>query len=860
MNNFTTWPRSLPLLTWRQRLPWLLVAILLPLLLLLFGMGFISGQVAHVAAGSNTAIATASQNETLQLQKEAEPEVIYAGEAVMYTFTITNSGAISLADLILTDDHLGLIKDDFEPIEPDQSFTIIWPVPVYESVANVATITGTLFGSSEEVTVTAVAWVRVITPALEFAVAADPELIISGEEVEFSYVVSNSGNVTLTDVVIDSELFGFIPGEPLELNPDESVTFTRQMNLALTTTEVATVTAQHPLDHITATASIIVNVIDPAIQINKTATPAVVLSGETVTYTYHVTNSGNVTLTAISVVDDQLGPVGTPFALAPGAGVTQIMTDTITGSVTNEATATGQHPLGTVQASDSATVTVISPQIQLRKTADPTVVLSGETVTYSYRVTNSGDVTLAQITIQDDQLGQVGAPFALAPGSTLTRTMAVPITSNTTNVATATGHHPAGGSVQASDTASVTVIGPAIQLSKTVAPPVIVNGETVTYTFRITNSGNIVLTSVTLFDDHLGQLGSPQTLAPNGTVTLVRTATPQVDVTNMATVTGSHPRGTVSAQATASVKVNHRVFLPVILNNYPSWQQVGDKPATVSRFYDVAVCGERYLAGTNSGLYRLQGNQWLRETAVPDSHSINRLTFAGSDCNTAYVTTVGSGLWFGRYNNGWQWNRVDSATDVTAAVVVRGNTVFVGSNSGVQWSAVPASGHDHNWQSVNLSGLVLGLTLLPGSDTIFAAVWTKGVYANSGGDPATWTPVGALPNPLVYEAVGSSAGAPYLAGTLGGLYSWQNGNWSAVAATLDSAAFAVTAAGNRLYAGLQHHGVLASYDGGVSWAGMNNGLHMPAGEEFQVRGLFVSADGNDLYAATTSGVWRWPGP
>jgi uncharacterized repeat protein (TIGR01451 family) len=515
-----------------------------------------------------------------------------------------------------------------------------------------------------------------------------------------------------------------------------------------------------------------------------------------------------------------------------------------------------------VVSSTAAAAPADSDVLQLQKEAEPVVIYAGETVTYTFTITNSGHISLTVLILTDDHLDLIEHDIAfLEPQESVTLTWPITVVESVTNLATITGTlHGNGEMVSATATAVVEVIDPAIQIGKTVTPTLILAGETVTYTYAVTNSGDVSLTSVTLVDDHLGPIGTPFTLAPSAAVTLAQTAAPRVDVTNLATVTGTHPLGIVSAQATAFVKVNHRVFLPVTLNSYPSWQQVGNKPEAVARFHDVAVCGERYLAGTNAGLYRLQGNQWLRETAVPDDHTVNRLTFAGSACNAAYVTTAGSGLWFGRYDNGWQWQRVDSGSDVTAAVVVLGNTLFVGNSSGVQWSTIPASGSSHNWQSVNLDGLVLGLTRLPGSDTIFAAVWTKGVYANSGGDLSPWIPVGLLPNLLVYEAVGSSAGTPYLAGTLGGLYRWQSGNWAAVPDAVGSPTFAVSATGSRLYAGLQQHGVLVSYDSGESWSTMNQSLHMPAGEEFQVRGFFVSANGDYIYAATTSGVWRWPAP
>jgi hypothetical protein len=69
---------------------------------------------------------------------------------------------------------------------------------------------------------------------------------------------------------------------------------------------------------------------DPAITLVKTANKQTVVFGEAVTYTYKVTNTGNVTLTNIQVRDDNATPtyggddftVGTVASLAPGASTT----------------------------------------------------------------------------------------------------------------------------------------------------------------------------------------------------------------------------------------------------------------------------------------------------------------------------------------------------------------------------------------------------------------------------------------------------------------------------------------------------------------------------------------------------------
>jgi hypothetical protein len=103
-------------------------------------------------------------------------------------------------------------------------------------------------------------------------------------------------------------------------------------------------------------------------QINITKTPSQtqVISGTNVTYTYVVTNTGNVTMEVVDVNDNILGPIGTVTILDPGKNATFTKTATITSNTTNVATAKGIDFIeNEVTATASATVTIIpTPQVQ----------------------------------------------------------------------------------------------------------------------------------------------------------------------------------------------------------------------------------------------------------------------------------------------------------------------------------------------------------------------------------------------------------------------------------------------------------------------------------------------------------------
>ncbi len=157
-------------------------------------------------------------------------------------------------------------------------------------------------------------------------------------------------------------------------------------------------------------------VIAPDIKVNKTASltgtcpgsdPLAVSVGDTVTYCFNVSNTGDVNLTSVKVIDNIYGHVLATPLLAPGESIEGMVTHTVVKSdepsVTNTANATGTDPLGgTVNDTDDCTINVtIHPDVKLEKTSSPAIVAPGGNVTYTINYTNTGTVPLTDVVITE---------------------------------------------------------------------------------------------------------------------------------------------------------------------------------------------------------------------------------------------------------------------------------------------------------------------------------------------------------------------------------------------------------------------------------------------------------------------------
>ena len=197
--------------------------------------------------------------------------------------------------------------------------------------------------------------------------------------------------------------------------------------------------------------------------------------GAPVTWTYLVRNTGRVTAANISVTDNVAGV--TPVYVSGDANNNNILEQgetwlyratgiAIAGQYSNTGTVRGVGPDGDVVTAQDPShyFGLARAEIQLVKTPSRTVVNRGETVVYTYTVTNNGDVPLRQITLVDDKC----SPVTFVRGDTngdsildLTEiwlyTCSAVINQTTTNTAVVTGRDPANNVVTDQDQATVYV-------------------------------------------------------------------------------------------------------------------------------------------------------------------------------------------------------------------------------------------------------------------------------------------------------------------------------------------------------------------------------------------------------------------
>ncbi|AZH84559.1 isopeptide-forming domain-containing fimbrial protein [Plantibacter sp. PA-3-X8] len=267
--------------------------------------------------------------------------------------------------------------------------------------------------------------------------------------------------------------------------------------------------------------------------------------------------------------------------------------------------ATGLPFFGATSQQDSG----LCSELTIAKSSDPasgTLVTLGQTVTYSITLANTNGTAPAEVDLTDDLSSvlddaTVASAPAVSSGTSLTIdpiadesfriSGVIPVGGQTTITYAVTINDPATGDRQLSNyviptgttpptscdpdnTACTTnpISDPALTVAKTVAPAGQASyevGEELTYSFLVTNTGNVTLTDVVVNEGDFNGSGalsavapaSVATLAPGASTTFTATYTlTQADVdrgntTNTATASGTPPTGPPVESPPSTVEV-----------------------------------------------------------------------------------------------------------------------------------------------------------------------------------------------------------------------------------------------------------------------------------------------------------------
>jgi hypothetical protein len=208
----------------------------------------------------------------------------------------------------------------------------------------------------------------------------------------------------------------------------------------------------------------------PAISLTKTPDVTDICNGSdtSVTYTYVVTNNSFGKVAVSGIVEDNIyGTIGSFSDLASGASITLTKTASVSGTVTNIATASVTDADGnTATATAEATVTGHVCSISVTKVPDQTDVCNGTSVGYTIVVTNNSPEFDWTGDVEDDVLGTLATSVTIPAGGHVTYTPSHIISGTVHNTVTATGNFNDPASSSASSDADATVIGRVCSISQ----------------------------------------------------------------------------------------------------------------------------------------------------------------------------------------------------------------------------------------------------------------------------------------------------------------------------------------------------------------------------------------------------------
>lgn len=441
------------------------------------------------ASGQNDGAASPGQPTDLAIHKTG-PAALTSGGSISYSLTVTNNGPGNSSGFVVTDTVPAPLTNiattspactitgrDVRCVggrllaNGTVSYTVTASVPanVTASITNTATVTANEVdptpANNSDSTTAVISGLSILKRAGVPVDVNGNGITDEGDTIQFSFDVTNTGDVTMTGLVVNDPLAGDVscPSTTLAVDAtqtctaDELYTITAADETAAAVNNSATVTGTTPdgndVTSAPSTTSTPVTAADPGISLVKSVVPVGLTDyvvGQTIDYSFLVSNTGNVPLEdatvdevdftgsgAVSEIDCPaaiaLIPVGAQVTCTASYVTTQ--NDVDAGSITNTATASGTPPGDpeiTSEPSTAVVTTTVDAALTLLKSVSPTwITRAGESVEYAFVVTNTGNVTLSDAIINETAFSGTGpAPVAscpagaasLAPGASVTCT------------------------------------------------------------------------------------------------------------------------------------------------------------------------------------------------------------------------------------------------------------------------------------------------------------------------------------------------------------------------------------------------------------------------------------------------------
>ena len=528
---------------------------------------------------------------------QAPGPAVKVGDPVRWEYIVRNTGSVRLTDVRVTDDDASLdVICPKDTLEAGEEMVCTAEAPAIAcQYRNIGSAVATRPDGSQLETSDPSHYFGGQNAALDIELALNGQdadqapgiEVRAGDPLQWTYVVTNTGDVLLTDIKVTDDS-GMVPScGKTSLHPGESMTCTASGTAASGQhRNLGAVAAKGPCgddaqDSDPANYNAGPPPLPPAITIKKytngydadTATGPFIKVGDPVLWTYVVTNTGPVTLSDVKVTDDRGVAVSCPkTSLQKGEAMTCTGNGTATkGQYANIGTVTGKAPNGD-------TATSFDPShyfgqemelpcgIKIKKYTNghdadaapgPTIPVGGA-VQWTYIVSNPGQVILNNVTVTDNRGVAVTCPkTTLKPGEQMTCTgNGTAVAGQYANIGTAVGTPPSGPNATDSDPSHYFGELPKkaeISIKKytngqdadTAPGPKIPVGGAVQWTYIVTNIGDVALSNVKVTDDRgvavscpktSLQVGESMTCTGNGTATAGQ-------YKNIGTVVGTPPSG-----------------------------------------------------------------------------------------------------------------------------------------------------------------------------------------------------------------------------------------------------------------------------------------------------------------------------